>query len=87
VSAQHTPGQLPLAADSFRRWFEATGHWVYEYRAKAVRVWRERGIDGRADYTPALGTALQPWVDADPLPALVAKWNAERAAKQQGGAA
>ena len=68
------------AADCFKFWFERQGHWVYEYRAEAVRVWRERGIEGRPDYTPEADALLADWVAADTLPALVAKWNAERAA-------
>ena len=65
-------------ADVFAHWFSSTGHWVYEYRAEALRVWRERGINNLPDYTPGAGALLESWVAADPLPALVAKWNAER---------
>lgn len=80
------------AAAEFVHWFETMGHWVYDYRAEAVRVWKQWGIEGRPNYTPALGAELQRWVDSDPLPALVAKWNAERAAiakatGQEGGGA
>ena len=58
-------------AEAFKRWFSAAGHWVYEYRPEAVRVLRERGINGRPRWTAELGSTLQQWVDADPLPAII----------------
>lgn len=67
-------------ADQFVRWFSTSGHWVYEYRAEALRVWRERGIVGRPTYTPGAGALLEAWAASDPLPALVAKWQAEQVA-------
>lgn len=69
--AQHTPGPVEQQADAFKRWFSSAGHWVYEYRADAVRVLRECGIHGRPRWTAELGAALQSWVDADPLPAII----------------
>lgn len=67
-------------ADCFKYWFSQSGHWVYEYRAEAVRVWKQWGIEGHPNYTEEAGALLTDWVAADTLPALVAKWNAERAA-------
>lgn len=54
-------------------WFSRCGHWVYEYRAEAVRVLMERGINGRPKWTPELGEALKSWVAADPLPGIIAR--------------
>jgi hypothetical protein len=67
-------------AEVFRRWFSSTGHWVYDLRAKAVATWRERGIVNMPDHTPGAEKLLAEWVAADSLPALIAKWNAEREA-------
>lgn len=67
-------------ADIFRRWFCSAGHWVYDLRAKAVETWRTRGIVNLPDHTPGAEALLAEWVAADPLPALIAKWDAERAA-------
>lgn len=51
-------------ADMFRAWYEWTGHWVYNGRANAVRVWRERGIEGRPGHTAAAEALLAEWVAA-----------------------
>lgn len=67
-------------ARDFEYWFKWQGHWIYEYRANALRVLHERGIVGRPAWSAELERELAPWVAADPLPGLVAKWDAKRAA-------
>lgn len=59
-------------ADLFRNWYSAQGHWVYDGRADAVRVWRERGINGRPRHTAGAEALLAAWVAADWMPALAA---------------
>ncbi len=34
------------ALERFERWFKRAGHWIYVDREQAMRVWRERGIEG-----------------------------------------
>jgi len=52
-------------AEAFKQWYSAQGHWVYDSRAEAVRVWRERGINGRPQHTPEAEAALAPWLHAE----------------------
>lgn len=73
--------KIARQAEAVKCWFSQTGHWIYDYRAEAIRALREYGIQGRPRWNASLGAALQPWVDADPLPAIVAISNA-----QAGGA-
>lgn len=63
-------GAAARAAQAFRQWYERQGHWVYEGRAEAVRVWREHGITGRPVHTPAAEALLAEWIAADWMPAL-----------------
>lgn len=82
MSDERKTVDVDAQAEAFKRWFSATGHWVYEYRADAMRELRQWGIKGQPRWTPELCSALQLWVDADPLPALVAKLNAEHAMRE-----
>ena len=69
--------KIVAQAHAFVYWFKWQGHWIYEYRADAVRVLRERGIVGRPAWSAELEQELAAWVAADPLPALAAKWNCQ----------
>lgn len=63
----------------FQRWFSATGHWVYEYRAEAAKTWIERGITSLPAAPSNASSLLADWVAADQLPALIAKLRADEA--------
>jgi hypothetical protein len=66
-------------AQAFRRWYEQHGHWIYEGRAEAVRVWREHGINGRPSHTPAAEALLAEWIAVDWMPALRTEANRKAA--------
>lgn len=52
-------------AEAFKAWYSAQGHWVYDTRAEAVRVWRDRGIIGRPQHTAEAEAILAPWLHAE----------------------
>lgn len=56
-------------ADMFRAWYSTQGHWVYSGRADAMRVWRERGINGRPQHTAGAEALLTEWAAGDWMPA------------------
>jgi len=61
--------RLPITAqekaEAFKAWYSSNGHWVYDSRAEAIRVWRERGITGRPQHTAEVEALLQGWLHGE----------------------
>lgn len=63
----------------FQYWFKWSGHWLYDTREAAVKVWASRGIVGLPDAPAGVEKLLAEWIAADPIVPLIAKWRAEAA--------
>lgn len=72
----------------FASWYSVSGHWVYETRAEAARIWIERGITSLPAAPANAAEQLADWIAADTAPALIARMRAEeaRAAAMRGAA-
>lgn len=79
--ARHTD-VAAAACEAFIRWYTSTGHWVYDGRAAAARVWMGRGITTLPAAPMNAATLLNDWVEADSLPELIARLRADEAAQQ-----
>jgi hypothetical protein len=68
------------ACEAFIRWYSSTGHWVYDGRAAAARVWMGRGITTLPAAPINAASLLNDWVEADQLPAWIAQQRADELA-------
>ncbi len=87
MKSAHRVDLTVAACEAFIRWYSSTGHWVYDGRAAAARVWMGRGITTLPDAPINAATLLNDWVAADPLPALTARLRADEAAQQPAAGA
>lgn len=49
------------AIEIFKNWYKYSGHWVYETRAEALRVWVQRGIESLPDAPAGAAKHLAEW--------------------------
>lgn len=71
------------ACEAFIRWYSSAGHWIHDGRADAVRVWTQRGITTLAPAPLNAGPLLADWVEADPMPPLLAHLRADELALRE----
>jgi len=71
------------ACESFIRWYSSAGHWIHDGRADAARTWIERGIMTLVVAPTNAGPLLADWVEADPMPPLLARLRADEIAQRE----
>lgn len=74
------------ACEAFVRWYSSAGHWIHDGRADAARVWIERGITRLPTAPMNAGPLLADWIEADPMPPLLARLRADEIAQRERAA-
>lgn len=70
------------ACEAFIRWYGSAGHWIHDGRAEAAQTWITRGITTLVAAPVNAGPLLADWIEADPMPPLLARLRADEIARR-----